>query len=632
MEQTNSDENLKSPTQPVENFSPTVQYQYEEAKAELPEPSPTQDVTNFQPEDEIIIKDETDDFFHRHEQPQEPFENEEDAMIIREVVPEPENIAENPEENPPREENQVNERERNLDAEFYQHSLHHLVQNLNNLRDTLQTILTNTDLAQELGGNAPNNNAQNPLAAAQQMPNEAANNEGQLQDQLLNLRRMLGGNANAFDFQGQNLGMGNQFPLRNQENNQPRLNQNNLIQLLDNYARQFIRIISKDINALFWVIFGLSMMLFLSSLSNIPDLQRRSPDYLIEWLAFHKSSTIFLLGGMLIYICLVIKFCHLIYNSFMAEPGDNFYKIIFVALWKYSPFFDIGLYIFVDSTLMENKLEVVFMTSLLIWCLASNKIVTLLHQRLNQAQVSIHQQSENTFVKMKRVQFVAAIYLLINIHVAYGVIWLSWYSSFLHIFVLASLSLLSILEPLKVFLSGAILVKNYSVVSNNNTRELSDPKFKVELLIDLIHQFDVMLLIGVLGLASDRFSTAFLPIYWLSLNNSIERLKNCYHKYLNWSKLQKRIDEVFPIVERSTEEPEELCTICHENLLIARKLQCGHVFHLKCLIYWLENQKTCPNCRASVNNINEIIGNNRPESAIGRFFNQITGSFRSIFS
>jgi len=435
MEQTNSDEKLKSPSEPVGDFSPTLQYQYEETKAELPEAS--HPISDFQPEEETIIKDETQDFFQRHEQPGEQLENEEDGMIIREVAPEPENIAENQEANPATEENRGNER--NLDAEFYQHSLHHLVQNLNNLRDTLQTILTNTDIAQELGGNVPNNNVQNPLAAAQLMPNEGANNEGQLQDQLLNLRRMLGGNANTFDFQGQNLGLGNQFPLRNQENNQPRLNQNNLISLLDNYVRQFIRMISKDINALFWVIFGLSTVLFLSSLSNIPDLQRRSPDYLIEWLAFHKSSTVFLLGGMLIYICLVIKFCHLIYNSFMAEAGDNFYKIIFVALWKYSPFFDIGLYIFVDSTLMENKLEVVFMTSLLIWCLASNKIVTLLHQRLNQAQVSIHQQSENTFVKMKRVQFVAAIFLLINIHIAYGVIWLSWYSSYLHLFVLASL-------------------------------------------------------------------------------------------------------------------------------------------------------------------------------------------------
>jgi len=611
MEQTNSEENLKSPTEEVENFSPTGQYQYEESKNIESEAPATQNVSDFRPEDEIIIQDETDELLPRDER--EPQEN-----LIEEVIREmpPENVGiENQEPNELRPGNNANERERNLDAEFYQHSLHHLVQNLNNLRDTLQTLLTNPDLAQELGGNNPNNNAPNPLA--HQVPNEGLNNEGQFHGQLLNLRRMLGGgnnnnnlNNNPFDLQGQN--------LRNIENNNRRANQSSVFSLLENYGRKFVRIVSKDVNALFWVIFGFSLVMFLSSLSNIPDLHRRSPDYFIEWLAFHKSSSVFLLSTMMIYMGIVLKFCQILFNSFTAEPGENFYKTLFTALWKYSPFFDIGLYVFVDSTLMENKLEVFFMSALLIWCLASNKIVAILGQRLNQAQVSIHQQSENTFLKMKRVQFVAAVYLVINIHVAYVVLWLSWYSSYLHLLVLACLSVLSILEPLKVFLSGAILVKNYSVVSNNNTRELSDPKFKVELLIDLIHQFDVMLLIGVLGFGSDRFSTAFLPVYWLSLNNSVEKLKSCYHKYQNWSKLQKRIDEVFPMVERSSDEPEELCTICHENLLIARKLQCGHIFHLKCLIYWLENQKTCPNCRASVNNINEIIGNNRPES--GKMF------------
>ena len=34
----------------------------------------------------------------------------------------------------------------------------------------------------------------------------------------------------------------------------------------------------------------------------------------------------------------------------------------------------------------------------------------------------------------------------------------------------------------------------------------------------------------------------------------------------------------------------------------------------KCLIYWLENQKTCPNCRANVVGFNDIIGNNQQES------------------
>jgi len=140
-----------------------------------------------------------------------------------------------------------------------------------------------------------------------------------------------------------------------------------------------------------------------------------------------------------------------------------------------------------------------------------------------------------------------------------------------------------------------------------------------------------MILIAELGVASARYFTGFVGLYWLSLNSSIDKLKNCYHKYRNWLKLQKRLDELFPIVERSLEEPEELCSICHENLLVARRLQCGHIFHIKCLIYWLENQKTCPNCRASVTNLNDIIGNNRTESTLGRFLRNVMQPLRNLF-
>ena len=32
----------------------------------------------------------------------------------------------------------------------------------------------------------------------------------------------------------------------------------------------------------------------------------------------------------------------------------------------------------------------------------------------------------------------------------------------------------------------------------------------------------------------------------------------------------------------------------------AKKLPCGHFFHVHCLRSWLERQQTCPTCRAPV--------------------------------
>jgi hypothetical protein len=35
-------------------------------------------------------------------------------------------------------------------------------------------------------------------------------------------------------------------------------------------------------------------------------------------------------------------------------------------------------------------------------------------------------------------------------------------------------------------------------------------------------------------------------------------------------------------------------------MVTAKKLLCGHLFHVHCLRSWLERQQTCPTCRAPV--------------------------------
>ncbi|KAF9610801.1 hypothetical protein IFM89_024933, partial [Coptis chinensis] len=42
------------------------------------------------------------------------------------------------------------------------------------------------------------------------------------------------------------------------------------------------------------------------------------------------------------------------------------------------------------------------------------------------------------------------------------------------------------------------------------------------------------------------------------------------------------------------------CIICREEMVTAKKLICGHFFHVHCLRSWLERQHTCPTCRALV--------------------------------
>ena len=41
------------------------------------------------------------------------------------------------------------------------------------------------------------------------------------------------------------------------------------------------------------------------------------------------------------------------------------------------------------------------------------------------------------------------------------------------------------------------------------------------------------------------------------------------------------------------------CTICLEEVK-SFPLKCGHVFHQECLKKWLNEKKTCPNCRIKI--------------------------------
>lgn len=47
---------------------------------------------------------------------------------------------------------------------------------------------------------------------------------------------------------------------------------------------------------------------------------------------------------------------------------------------------------------------------------------------------------------------------------------------------------------------------------------------------------------------------------------------------------------------RGSEETEE-CSICLESEGTLVPSKCGHKFHTECLVKWLENKNTCPNCR-----------------------------------
>lgn len=192
-----------------------------------------------------------------------------------------------------------NERDQALDNEFYQHSLQYLVQNLNNLRDTLQTILTNSELTQEAQGNNLNRN--NP----QLMQNEGmnANNEEHLHDQLMNIRRLLAGNLDNNNAQNNAFGWENELQNRLNLNNQQEVNNEPnrfeaWAQRAETYARQAYAALPKDLNTLSWLIFILTAIFLAYGYTTIPEIPRENPGYFIDWLASHRDARLLILVSL----------------------------------------------------------------------------------------------------------------------------------------------------------------------------------------------------------------------------------------------------------------------------------------------------------------------------------------------
>ncbi|GJR30168.1 ERAD-associated E3 ubiquitin-protein ligase HRD1B-like protein [Tanacetum coccineum] len=120
--------------------------------------------------------------------------------------------------------------------------------------------------------------------------------------------------------------------------------------------------------------------------------------------------------------------------------------------------------------------------------------------------------------------------------------------------------------------------------------------FYLELIRDLLH----------LSMYLCFFLTIFVnygvPLHLIrELYETFRNFKSRIADYIRYRKITSNMNDRFPDAT-----PEELnasdatCIICREEMTTAKKLVCGHLFHVHCLRSWLERQHTCPICRALV--------------------------------
>ncbi|KAL4001733.1 Ring finger domain family protein [Acanthocheilonema viteae] len=80
----------------------------------------------------------------------------------------------------------------------------------------------------------------------------------------------------------------------------------------------------------------------------------------------------------------------------------------------------------------------------------------------------------------------------------------------------------------------------------------------------------------------------------LLLNTVINLITN---KIVSFKKKKQRIQIMGQLLGR--QKSKGLCAICLEKMPMKSisALRCGHLFHFRCIKYWLTEQETCPECR-----------------------------------
>ncbi|KAF1884914.1 hypothetical protein Lal_00028803 [Lupinus albus] len=140
--------------------------------------------------------------------------------------------------------------------------------------------------------------------------------------------------------------------------------------------------------------------------------------------------------------------------------------------------------------------------------------------------------------------------------------------------------------------------------------------FYLELIKDLLHlsmYLCFFLVIFIFGEGNDENNLFLLSSFPMQKNYGVplhlirelyETFRNFKIRvadYIRYRKITSNMNDRFPDAT-----PEELnasdatCIICREEMTTAKKLICGHLFHVHCLRSWLERQHTCPTCRAMV--------------------------------
>jgi E3 ubiquitin-protein ligase synoviolin len=122
--------------------------------------------------------------------------------------------------------------------------------------------------------------------------------------------------------------------------------------------------------------------------------------------------------------------------------------------------------------------------------------------------------------------------------------------------------------------------------------------------IDLVHDVVSMTLFLVFMLTFFEQNTNRMPNYIMADVIQVARkLASRLRSFRRYRRISTNMEARFADATDEEIEQNENCVICRDSLFEgskAKKLACGHIFHIDCLRSWLVMQQVCPTCRAEI--------------------------------
>lgn len=157
-------------------------------------------------------------------------------------------------------------------------------------------------------------------------------------------------------------------------------------------------------------------------------------------------------------------------------------------------------------------------------------------------------------------------------------------------------SILLVVDSIFLFKVSEITQKHLIYFYNQNINGIS-PLYRTELLykfakggIKAIHFLNLILICSVMVLEK----IDFLDCMWIvsvigAFYQSFLEMGKAVYRYKYMRRLLKSVNSILEKVNKPT---DQTCIICMEPLLNSHRLvQCGHLFHYKCLLQWIQTKE-----------------------------------------